>query len=58
MNNEGYSWKSIKEKILQKGYDGSDSLLRTYLAKIKKENIKEKKHKTYCRTNDAYIIAI
>lgn len=36
MNNEGFTWKVILKEIKEKGYKGSDSLLRTYLAKIKK----------------------
>lgn len=39
MNNKGYTWKIIKEYIKKEGYNGSDSLLRTYIAKIKKEKI-------------------
>ena len=35
----------IKEEIQKEGYKGSDSLLRMYLAKIKKNNIKEKQIK-------------
>ncbi len=35
----------IKEEIQKEGYKGSDSLLRTYLAKIRKNNIKEKQIK-------------
>lgn len=42
LNNEGLTWKMIKEEIQKEGYKGSDSLLRMYLAKIKKNNIKEK----------------
>ena len=42
MNNEGFTWKVIKESIQRDGYNGSDSLLRTYLAKIKKEEVKSK----------------
>ena len=42
MNNEGCTWKVIIEEIKKEGYKGSDSLLRTYLAKIKKEKIEEK----------------
>lgn len=42
MNNEGFTWKVIKESIQKDGYNGSDSLLRTYLSKIKKEEIKSK----------------
>lgn len=45
MNNNGFSWKEIKEVIKLEGYEGSDSLLRTYLAKIKKERIEVKKVK-------------
>lgn len=45
MNNEGYTWKIIKEAIKKDGYDGSDSLLRTYLSKIKKEKIEAKEIK-------------
>lgn len=37
MNNKGYSWKLIKDEIKKEGYIGSDSLLRRYLSKIKKE---------------------
>lgn len=36
MNNNAFSRKKIKEAIELEGYEGSDSLLRTYLAKIKK----------------------
>ena len=42
MNNEGFTWKVIKESIQKDGYNGSDSLLRTYLSKIKKEKTKSK----------------
>lgn len=42
MNNEGFTWKVIKESIQRDGYKGSDSLLRAYLSKIKKEKIKSK----------------
>lgn len=42
MNNEGFTWKIIKENIQKDGYNGSNSLLRTYLSKIKKEEIKSK----------------
>ena len=42
MNNEGFTWKEIKESIQKDGYNGSDSLLRTYLSKIKKEETKSK----------------
>lgn len=42
MNNEGFTWKVIKESIQKEGYNGSDSLLRTYLSKIKKEKTKSK----------------
>lgn len=42
MNNEGCTWKVIWNKIISDGYQGSDSLLRTYLAKIKKKSVKEK----------------
>ena len=45
MNNEGYTWKVISEKIKNEGYKGSDSLLRKYLSKIKKEKIEEKEIK-------------
>ena len=45
MNNEGYTWKAIKEHIEKAGYKGSDSLLRKYLAKIRKEKIEEKEIK-------------
>lgn len=45
MNNEGCTWKVILEGIKKEGYKGSDSLLRTYLAKIKKEKIEEKEIK-------------
>ena len=38
-NNKGYSLKVIKDIIKKDGYMGSDSLLRRYLAKIKKERI-------------------
>ncbi len=37
MNNNGFSWREIKDAIVIEGYKGCDSLLRTYLAKIKKE---------------------
>ena len=40
--NEGFTWKVIKESIQKDGYNGSDSLLRTYLSKIKKEKTKSK----------------
>ena len=40
MNNNGCSWKEIKDAIVVEGYKGCDSLLRTYLAKIKKEKTK------------------
>lgn len=39
MNNKGYSWRNIRDTIKEKGYIGSDSLIRHYLAKIKKEVI-------------------
>ena len=39
MNNSGSNWKEIKEVIVLEGYKCCDSLLRTYLAKIKKEKI-------------------
>ena len=42
MNNEGFTWKMIKENIQKDGYNGSDSLLRTYISKIKKEETKSK----------------
>ena len=42
MNNEGFTWKVIKENIQKDGYNGSDSLLRTYVSKIKKEETKSK----------------
>lgn len=42
MNNEGFTWKVIKESIQRDGYKGTDSLLRAYLSKIKKEKIKSK----------------
>ena len=42
MNNEGFTWKVIKENIQKDGYNGSESLLRTYLSKIKKEETKSK----------------
>ena len=45
LNNEGLTWRMIKEEIQKEGYKGSDSLLRTYLTKIKKNNIKEKQIK-------------
>ena len=41
MNNKGYKWKIIKSEIQKDGYNGSDSLLRKYLSKIKKEQIEE-----------------
>lgn len=37
MNNNGYSWKIIRETIKKEGYNGSDSLIRHYLSKIRKE---------------------
>ena len=40
MNNNGCNWKEIKDAIVAEGYKGCDSLLRTYLAKIKKEKTK------------------
>lgn len=45
MNNEGYTWKTIKDKIQKEGYNGSDSLLRKYLSKIKREKIEAKEIK-------------
>lgn len=39
MNNDGNSWKVIRDCIREEGYNGSDSLLRMYLAKIKKKEI-------------------
>ena len=42
MNNGGLSWKKIYDKIRTNGYKGSESLLRTYLSKIKKKNIEAK----------------
>lgn len=42
MNNDGLSWKKIYDKIRTNGYKGSESLLRTYLSKIKKKNIETK----------------
>ena len=42
MNNGGLSWKKIYDKIRTNGYKGSESLLRTYLSKIKKKNIETK----------------
>lgn len=39
-NNKGYSLKVIKDIIKKDGYMGSDSLLRRYLAKIKKKELK------------------
>ena len=45
MNNEGYTWKAIKKHIENTGYKGSDSLLRKYLAKIRKEKMEEKEIK-------------
>ena len=42
MNNEGYTWKAIRDEIQKDGYIGSDSLLRTYLSKIRREKIEEK----------------
>lgn len=42
MNNDGLSWKKIYDKIRINGYKGSESLLRTYLSKIKKKNIETK----------------
>jgi transposase len=45
MSNEGYTWKVIKETIKKDGYKGSDSLLRKYLTKIKKEEIRVKEIK-------------
>lgn len=40
MNNEGYSWKIINEALKKDGYKGSHSLLRKYLAEIRKESCK------------------
>ena len=45
MNNEGYTWKAIKKHIEKAGYKGSDSLLRKYIAKIRKGKIEEKEIK-------------
>lgn len=42
MNDDGFSWKKIYDEIKRKGYKGSESLLRTYLSKIKKKNIEAK----------------
>lgn len=42
MNNEGFTWNVIKESIQKDGYNGSDSLLKTYLSKIKKQKVKTK----------------
>lgn len=42
MNDDGFSWKKIYDEIKTKGYKGSESLLRTYLSKIKKKNIEAK----------------
>lgn len=42
MNDDGFSWKKIYDEIKTKGYNGSGSLLRTYLSKIKKKNIETK----------------
>lgn len=39
MNNKGYSWKIIRYSIKEKGYIGSDSLIRHYLSNIRKEVI-------------------
>ena len=41
MNNKGFSWRKIKDVIVADGYTGCDSLLRTYLAKIKKETFEK-----------------
>lgn len=43
MNDDGFSWKKIYDEIKTNGYKGSESLLRTYLSKIKKKNIEAKK---------------
>lgn len=42
MNGDGFSWKKIYDEIKTKGYKGSESLLRTYLSKIKKKNVEAK----------------
>ena len=42
MNNGALSWKKIYDKLRTNGYKGSESLLRTYLSKIKKKNIEAK----------------
>ena len=39
LNNSGYSWKIIRDTLKEKGFTGSDSLIRHYLSKIKKEKI-------------------
>lgn len=39
MNNKGYSWRIIRDTIKEKGYVGSDSLIRHYLSKIRKKAI-------------------
>ena len=39
MTNEGYSYKLISKALKLEGYEGSDSLLRRYISKVKKENI-------------------
>ena len=42
MNEMGFIWKKIYDEIKSEGYNGSESLLRTYLSKIKKNNIESK----------------
>ena len=42
MNNDGFNWKKIYDTIKENGYKGSESLLRTYLSKIRKKNIEAK----------------
>lgn len=42
MNDDGFSWIKIYDEIKKNGYNGSESLLRTYLSKIKKKNIEAK----------------
>lgn len=42
MNNNGCKWNVILKEIKKDGYKGSNSLLRTYLAKIKRTKTEEK----------------
>lgn len=50
LNNEGCSWKEIICEIKKCGYNGSDSLLRTYLSKIRKDT--SSRNKAYSRKNN------